>query len=56
MAPLFLPLLAALVLARVPEALTDALERDSSGKQPPQGHFICLQHLPYGVEWPLVGP
>ncbi|KAM5200848.1 brevican core protein isoform 1-T2 [Hipposideros larvatus] len=30
MAPLFLPLLAALVLARVPEALADALERDSS--------------------------
>ena len=33
MAPLFLPLLAALALAPVPAALADALEGDSSGKQ-----------------------
>lgn len=38
MAPLFLPLLAALALARVPEASADAVERDSSGKQHPQRH------------------
>lgn len=32
MAPLFLPLLATLVLAWIPVALADALEGDSSGK------------------------
>lgn len=37
MAPLFLPLLAALALAQGPAALTDALEGDSSGKQPHSG-------------------
>ena len=37
MAPLVLPLLAALVLAWIPSALADALEGDSSGKQPHSG-------------------
>ena len=37
MAPLFLPLLATLVLAWIPAALADALEGDSSGKQPHSG-------------------
>lgn len=41
MAPLFLCLLAALALARVPAAFADALETDSSGKQP-NSRSLCL--------------
>nr|XP_010952368.2 brevican core protein [Camelus bactrianus] len=42
MAPLFLPLLAALALAQVPAALADALEGDSSGKQPHSSRRAAL--------------
>lgn len=51
MAPLFLPLLVALALARGPVALADALEGDSSGKQP---HSASLSLSPASPLWKRV--